>query len=110
MGKHRCKSKKTLPISPEQLKREQREMLNIQKKAIYENVLDIVQNMHDWLLKDKQALVLVLRALRCRDLRGIVQGVQASPEFYDLCQKCGLFTIEPPLWNMVYSEIQAGRL
>ena len=66
--------------------------------------------MHDWLFKDQQALVLVLQALRRRDLRGIVQGVQASPEFYDLCQKSGLFTLEPPLRDMVYDEIQAGRL
>ena len=77
--KHRCKSKKTVLISPEQLKREQREMLNTRKKAIYEDVLNIVQNMSKWLFEDKQVLATVLRALRRRDLRGIVQGVQASP-------------------------------
>ena len=109
-GKHHCKSDKTVPISPEQLKREQREILNTRKKTIYEDVLNSVQNMSDCLFKDKQALALVLQALRRRDLRGIAQGVQVSPHFYDLCQKCGLFTVEPPLCDMVCGEIQAGRL
>ena len=95
---------------PVQLKQEEREMLNTCKKAIYEDVLNIVQNMSDWLFEDKQVLALVLRALRRRDLCGIVQAVQASPQFYDLCQKCGLFTVEPPLWDMVCDEIQAGPL
>ena len=104
--KHRCKSEKTVLISPEQLKREQREILNTRKKAIYEDVLNIVQNMHDWLFKNKQALALVLQALRRRDLRGIAQGVQASQEFYDLCRKSGSFSLEPPLWDMVYGEIK----
>ena len=104
--KHRCKSKKTVLISPEQLKREQREMLNTRKKAIYEDVLNIVQNMSNWLFEDKQGLATVLRALRRRDLRGIVQGVQAFPRFYYLCRNSGLFTIEPPLWDMVYDEIK----
>ena len=104
--KHRGKAKKTVPISPEQLKqlkREQRETKNARKKAIYEEILDILQNMHEWYFKDTMSLALALQALRRRDLDGIAQAAQTSSEFYDLCQMSGLFTIEPSLWDMVYA-------
>ena len=100
--KHRGKAKKTVPISSEQLKRKQRETNNARKKAIYEEILDILQNMHEWYFKDTISLALALQALRRRDLHGIAQAAQTS-EFYDLCQNAGLFTLEPTLWRMVYA-------
>ena len=104
--KHCGKAKKTVSISPEQrwqLKREQREARNARKKAIYEEILDILQNMHEWLFSDTISLALALQALRRRDLDGIAQAAQTSEEFYDLCRKFGLFNIEPSLWDMVYA-------
>ena len=101
--KHRGKAKKTVPVSSEQLKREQRETNNAQKKAIYEEILDILQNMHEWYFKDTTSLALALQALRRRDPHGIAQAAQTSSEFYDLCQKFGLFAHEPNLWRMVYA-------
>ena len=80
--KHRCKSKKTILISPVQLKREQREINNARKKAIYEEVLEILQNMHEWYFKDITSLTLALQALKtsrstrhrasCSNLLGIL--------------------------------------
>ena len=104
--KHRGKAKKTVSFSPEhwkQLKRERREAKNARKKAIYEEILDILQNMHEWYFKDTISLTLALQALRRQDLDGIAQAAQTSSEFYDLCENCGLFTVEPSLWTMVYA-------
>ena len=101
--------------SPEQLKQEERELLHTWKKAIYEDVLRTVKNMSDLLLfKDhRQDPSKLLRALRRRDLPVIIQAVQTSPRFYTICENCGLFDVEPLLWDMVchdIHEIQAGRL
>ena len=104
--KHGGKAKKTVSISPEQfnqLKREQREARNAREKAIYEEILLILQNMHEWIFRDTISLTLALRAVRRRDLDGIAKAAQTSSEFYDLCENCGLFTIEPSLWEKVYA-------
>ena len=95
---------------PDQLNQEERELLHTWKKAIYEDVLRTVKNVSDWLLfKDKQHLPKVLRALTRRDLPGIMQAVQTSSRFYAICENCGLFDVEPLLWDMVCDEIQAGQ-
>ena len=65
------------------------------------------------MFKDKQDMPKLLRALRRRDLPTIAQAVQSSPRFYTLCENCGLFDVEPLLWDMVrhdLQESQAGRL
>ena len=97
---------------PDQLSVQERELLHTWKNAIYDDVIHTTQKTYDSLLmfKDKQDLPNLLRALRCRDLPTIMQAVQTSPRFYTLCENHGLFAVEPPLWNMVYDEIQAGRL
>ena len=59
--------------------------------------------MHEWIFKDTISLALALQALRRRDLDGIAKAAQTSSEFYDLCERCGLFTIEPDLWTKVYA-------
>ena len=99
---------------PDQLKQEEREMLHTWKNAIYEDVLRTVKNVSDWLLfKDKQDLSKLLRTLRRRDLPRIAQAVQTFSRFYTICENCGLFEVEPLLWDMVCHDIhetQAGRL
>ena len=107
--KHGGKAKKTVSISPEQFNqlkreqreaknaREQREARNAREKAIYEENLLILQNMHEWIFGDTTSLTLALRAVRRRDLDGIAKLAQTSDEFFDLCERCGLFTIEPDL-------------
>ena len=94
---------------PDQLNQEERELLHQWKKEIYDDVLRTVKNVPD-LFKDKQDLQKVLRALTRRDLPGIMEAVQTSPRFYDICESSELFHVEPPLWEMVCDEIQAGRL
>ena len=95
---------------PDQLSVQERELLHTWKKAIYEDVLRTVKHVSDWLLfKDKQDLPKVLRALTRRDLSGIMQAVQTSPRFYAICVNCGLFDVEPLLWDMIWDEIQAGQ-
>ena len=86
---------------PDRLKQEEKELLDTWKKAIYEDVLRTVKNVPDWLFKDKQDLPKVLRALRRRDLPCIAQAVQTSPRFYTICENCGLFDVEPLLWDKV---------
>ena len=100
---------------PDRLKQEERNLLHIWKNAIYEDVICTTQKTYDWLLmfKDKQDMPNLLRALRRRDLPTIAQAVQSSPRFYTLCENCGLFDVEPLLWDMVRperQEAQAGRL
>ena len=116
--KHGGKAQKTVSISPEQtsqLEREQREARNAREqrevrnareqiktrnareKAIYGEIFLILQNMHEWIFGDTTSLALALRAVRRRDLDGIVKVAQTSDEFFDLCERCGLFTIEPDL-------------
>ena len=100
---------------PDQLKPEERELLHTWKNAIYQDVICTTQKTYDWLLmfKDKQNMPNLLRALRRRDLLTIAQAVQSSPRFYTLCENCGLFDVEPDLWDMVRHELQeaqAGRL
>ena len=100
---------------PDQLKPEERNLLHTWKNAIYEDVIRTTQKTYDWLLmfKDKQNMPNLLRALRRRDLPTIAQAVQSSPRFYTLCENCGLFDVEPLLWDMVRpdrQEAQAGRL
>ena len=96
---------------PDQLNQEERELLHQWKKEIYDDVLRTVKNVPDLLFKDhRQDLQKVLRALTRRDLFGIMQAVQTFPLFYDICGNSGLFHVEPPLWEMVCDEIQAGRL
>ena len=68
-----------------------------QKKAIYNEVLNIVLNMPDQFFENKEVQLVVIQALRHRDLQGIAQAVVVSPQFYDLCQTSGLFTVEPSL-------------
>ena len=81
------------------------------EKAIYHDVLRTVKNVPDLLFKDhRQDLQKVLRTLTRRDLPGIMQGIQTSPRFLDICENSGLFHVEPPLWDMVCDETQAGRL
>ena len=98
---------------PDQLKQEERELLHTWKKAIYEDVLRTVKNVSDWLLfKNKQDLPKLFRALRRRDLPGIAQAIETSSRFYTICENCGLFEVEPLLWDMVCHDIQesqAGR-
>ena len=53
--------------------------------------------MHEWIFGDTISLALALRAVRRRDLDGIAKVAQTSDEFFDLCERCGLFTIEPDL-------------
>ena len=113
--KHCGKTQKTVSISPEQFNqlkreqreaknaREQREARNAREKAIYEEILLILQNMHEWIFSDTISLALALRAVRSRDLDGIVKVAQTSEEFCDLCERCGLFTIEPSLWEKIYA-------
>ena len=104
--KHRGKTQKTVSISPEQRwhwKQKQREINNARKKAIYEEILLIVENMHEWIFGDTISLTSALRALRRRDLDGIAKAAHTSEEFYDLCRKIGLFNIEPSLWDTVYA-------
>ena len=69
------------------------------------------KNVPDLLLfKDhRQDLPKLLRALTGRDLPTIMQAVQTFPRFYTICENTGLFDVEPPLWDMVCDEIQAGR-
>ena len=79
------------------------------KCQVFTVLIRTVKNVSDWLLLFKD-LPKLLRALTRRDLPTIMQAVQTSPRFYAICENCGLFTVEPPLWNMVCDEIQAGRL
>ena len=102
---------------PDRLKQEERDLLHTWKNALYEDVIHTTQKTYDWLLmfKDKQNMYMpnLLRALRRRDLPTIAQAVQSSPRFYTLCENCGLFDVEPLLWDMVRhdrQEAQAGRL
>ena len=98
---------------PDQLSVQERELLHTWKKAIDEDVLRTVKNMPDLLLlfKDhRQEPSKLLRALTRRDLSVIMQAAQISLRFYAICENHGLFAVEPPLWNMVCDEIQAGRL
>ena len=85
--------------------RVEREMLNTQKKAIYKEVLNNVLNMPDRFFENKEVQVVVIQALRRRDLRGIAQAVVVSPQFYDLCQTSGLFTVEPSLRTWYHRDI-----
>ena len=95
---------------PDQLSDQERELLHTWKKAIYEDVLRTVKNVPDLLLfKDKQDLPKLLRALTRRDLPAIMQAVKTSPRFYAICENTGLFDVEPPLWDMIWVEIQAGQ-
>ena len=94
---------------PDQLSDEERELLHHWKKEIYDDVLHTVKNVPDLLFKDKQDLPKVLRALTRRDLPGVMQASQTSPRFYDICENSGLFDVEPPLWDMICDEIQAGQ-
>ena len=98
---------------PDQLSVQERELLHTWKKAIYEDVFRTVKNVPDLLLlfKDhRQDPSKLLRALTRRDLPTIMQAVQTYPRFYAICENHGLFAVEPPLWDMVCDEIQAGRL
>ena len=100
-----------LVTTPEdQLNQEERELLHQWKKEIYNDVLRTVKNVPDLFKDRRQNLPKVLRALTRRDLSGIMQAVQKSPRFYDICENSGLFHVEPPLWEIVCDEIQAGRL
>ena len=78
---------------------------NTLKKAIYKEVLNNVLNMPDRFFENKEVLVLVIQALRRRDLHGIAQAVVVSPQFYDLCQTSGLFTVEPSLRTWYHRDI-----
>ena len=98
---------------PDQLKQEESDLLHTWKKAIYEDVLRTVKNVPDWLVIDKKDLPKLLRALRRRDLPTLAQTIQTSSRFHTICENCGLFEIEPLLWDMVCHDIhetQAGRL
>ena len=96
---------------PDHLNQEERELLHQWKKEIYDDVIRSVKNIPDLLFKDhRQDLQKVLRALTRRDLPGIMQAVQKSPRFYDICENSGLLHAEPQLWEMVCDEIEAGRL
>ena len=77
--------------------REQIKTRNAWEKAIYGKILLILQNMHEWIFGDTTSLALALRVVRRRDLDGIMKVAQTSDEFFDLCERCGLFTIEPEL-------------
>ena len=77
--------------------REQIKTRNPQQKAIYGEILLILQNMHEWIFGDTTSLALALRAVRRRDLDGIMKVAQTSDEFFNLCERCGLFIIEPEL-------------
>ena len=104
--KHPSKTQMTISISPEerwQWKQKQREINNARKKAIYEEILLIVENTHEWIFGDTTSAVSALRALRRRDLDGIAQAAHTFDEFYYLCRKMGLFNIEPSLWDTVYA-------
>ena len=93
-----------------QLRDDERELLLTWKKAIYDDLLRTVKNVPDLLFKDhRQDLPKLLRALTRRDLSGIMQAVQTSPRFHAICENTGLFDVEPPLWDMVCDEIQAGQ-
>ena len=76
----------------------QRESFNPHiKNPIYKEVLNIVLNRPDQFFENKEVRSVVIQALRHRDLQGIAQAVVVSPQFYDLCQTSGLFTVEPSL-------------
>ena len=68
-----------------------------QKITIYSEVLNIVLNRPDQFFENKEVRSVVIQALRHRDLQGIAQAAVVSPQFYDLCQTSGLFTVEPSL-------------
>ena len=78
---------------------------NPQKKAIYKEVLNNVLNMPDRFFENKEVQAVVIQALRRRDLHGIAQAVVVSPQFYDLCQTSGLFTVEPSLRTWYHQDI-----
>ena len=61
---------------PDQLKPEERDLLQTWKNAIYDDVIRTTQKTYDWLLmfKDKQNMPNLLRALRRRDLPTIAQA------------------------------------
>ena len=95
---------------PDQLNQEERDLLHQWKKEIYDDVLRTIKNVPNLFKDHRQDLQKVLRALTRRDLPGIMQTVQKSPRFYDICENSGLFRAEPPLWEIVCDEIQAERL
>ena len=104
--KQRTKTQKTVSISPEerwQWRQKQRETNNARKKVIYEEILLIVENTHEWIFGDTLSTLSALRALRRRDLDGIAQAAHTSDDFYYLCRKIGLFNVEPSLWDTVYA-------
>ena len=68
-----------------------------QKIAIYNEVLNILVNRPDQFFENKEVRSVVIQALRHRDLQGTAQAAVVSPQFYDLCQTSGLFTVEPSL-------------
>ena len=98
---------------PDQLKQEESDLLHTWKKTIYDDVLHTVKNVPDWLVIDKKDLPKLLRALTRRDLPTLAQTIQTSSRFHTICENCGLFEVEPLLWDMVCRDIhetQAGRL
>ena len=95
---------------PDQLNQEERELLHQWKKEIYDDVLRTVKNVPDVFKDHRRDLQKVLQALTRRDLPGIIQAVQTFLRFYDICENSGVFHVEPPLWEMVSDEIQAGGL
>ena len=85
------------------------------KCQVFTVLIRTVKNVYDWLLmfQDKHNMPNLLRALRRRDLPTVAQAAQFCPRFYTLCENCGLFDVEPLLWDMVRpdrQEAQAGRL
>ena len=91
---------------PEQLKPEERDLLDSWKNVIYQDVIRTTQRTYDWhlMFKDEHNMPKLLQALRRRDLPTIAQAAQSSPRFYKLCEDSGLFDIEPVLWNLVRPE------
>ena len=97
---------KTISIYPEerwQWKVKQRETNNARKKAIYEEIILIVENTHEWIFGDIFSALAAIRALRRRDPDGIAKAAHTCDEFYFLCRKLGLFNIDPFLWHTVYA-------
>ena len=50
-----------------------------------------------------------LLALKRRDIPGIMQAIQKSPTFQDICENRGIFDAEPQLWKLVCDKMQMAR-